>query len=88
MEEQERMHRMQFYIPYNLRDELLQLSARKGVPMAELIREAIREYLHNQRLPADEDPALALIGLMRDNDVPEDVAVRHDDYIYDKDWER
>ena len=24
------MHRMQFYIPYNLRDELLQLSARKA----------------------------------------------------------
>ena len=87
MRSERRMHRMQFYIEPELRDELESLAKQRNVPMAELIREAIRSYVTRESPPAKTDSALNIIGMFRSSDTPVDVGRNHDEYIYRKDWE-
>ena len=56
MSEQGRMHRMQFYIEPNVRDELASLAERRNVSMAQLIREAILSFVAREAQAPDGDP--------------------------------
>ncbi|NMB26345.1 MAG: CopG family transcriptional regulator [Firmicutes bacterium] len=87
MRKEQSMHRMQFYIEPELRDELESLAKQRNVPMAELIREAIRSYVIRERPPGKKDPLFNIIGMFKSSDGPSDVAINHDKYIYRKDWE-
>lgn len=87
MSKQGRMHRMQFYIEPELRDELASLAERRNVPMAELIREAIVGFIAREAPPQEADPALEIIGMIDWPDVPADASENHDHYIYRKDWQ-
>lgn len=46
------------------------------------MREALRAYLPAQRLGAEHDPLLALIGLVADDKAPDDLAEELDHYAY------
>lgn len=78
------MIRKQLYLDDDLNDGLRLLAARTGRPEAEHVRAALREYLR-ATAPVevgDHDPLLDLVGLVSDADGPDDVAARHDDYLY------
>ncbi len=87
MSEQGRMHRMQFYIEPNVRDELASLAERRNVSMAQLIREAILSFVAREAQTPDGDPLLDIVGMIDSPDVPSDAAENHDRHIYRKDWE-
>lgn len=87
MSEQGRMHRMQFYIEPNVRDELASLAERRNVSMAQLIREAILSFVAREAQAPDGDPLLDIVGMIDSPDVPSDAAENHDRHIYRKDWE-
>lgn len=78
---------MQFYIEPELRDDLEALAKRRNVPMAELIREAIRSLVIREMPARESDPILGIIGMIQSPDGPVDIGKNHDRYIYRKDWE-
>lgn len=86
MDAESRMHRMQFYIPVGLRDDLARLAARRGVSMAKLIRDAVEDLVQRETAPASADPALDIVGMLDWPNAPDDAATNHDRYIYRKDW--
>lgn len=67
----------QIYLEEDQYSALQYLAKRRGVTMAELVREAIAQYLLST--PPLEDPAMEIIGLGRGN--AGDLAERHDDYL-------
>jgi Ribbon-helix-helix protein, copG family len=78
------MVRKQLYIDEDLNEGLRMVAARTGRSEAEHVRAALRAYLELERTASGggENPLLDLVGLVDDTDGPEDVAHRHDDYLY------
>lgn len=79
------MVRKQLYIDDDLNEGLRLLAARSGKSEAEHVREALRAYLDRVEPGSGPNPLLELIGLVDDQDGPDDVAVRHDTYLYQDD---
>jgi hypothetical protein len=81
------MLRKQLYIDEDLNEGLRMLAARTGMSEAEHVRAALRAYLELDRAGSDRgpNPLLDLVGLVDDAAGPDDVAERHDDYLYGED---
>jgi len=81
------MVRKQLYIDEDLNEGLRMLAARTGLSEAEHVRAALRAYLELDRTGSERGPSalLDLVGLVDDTDGPDDVAHRHDDYLYGDD---
>jgi hypothetical protein len=80
------MKRKQIYIQQEQETALKELAARRGVPEALLIREAVARYIAEQE-PAvleriEDHPLWALRNLAYDFDGPTDGALNHDFYLY------
>jgi hypothetical protein len=74
--------RTQIYLTHAQHGSLARMSARRGVSLAQLVREAIDQYLMAPRLQdagPGPDPLGDLIGSVRG---PGDLADRHDEYLY------
>ncbi|MFN0074027.1 MAG: CopG family transcriptional regulator [Chloroflexota bacterium] len=69
---------MQIYLRTSQRDALESLARRRGVSMAELVRQGVDRILRDLS-PAD-DPLNEVIGLVKD-DGPTDLAEKHDAYL-------
>lgn len=78
------MIRKQLYIDDDLNAGLRILAGQTGRSEAEHVRAALREYLNRRNRASGDhnDPLLALIGLVADEDGPTDVAANHDEYLY------
>ena len=70
----------QVYLSDRQRDALTRLAGKLGRPRAELVRQGI-DHVIRQLTPIEDDPALGLIGLACEPGMPEDLAMRHDDYL-------
>ena len=68
---------MQVYLRPGQRDALESLAQRRGVSMAELVRQGIDRILRD--LPPEDDPLNDIIGMVKDG--PPDMADRHDAYL-------
>jgi len=80
------MIRKQLYIDEDLDRALKVLAAWTGRSEAEHVRAALRRYLADQALPrSDDDPLLELVGMVDDQQGPDDVAANHDRYLYGAD---
>ena len=76
------MRRKQVYIDPPTERALKWLAAHTGRSESWHVRAALRAYLEKERATDENDPFLALIGLVDDPDGPDDVAVNHDHYLY------
>ena len=81
------MRRKQIYLDEASERALKRLAARTGRSEASLIREALQRYLAPGGDPGD-DPLERLIGLVPDENGPDDVAEEHDHYLYGAPKER
>lgn len=57
---------------------LAELAERRGLSMAETVREAVRRWA--VEASGSEDPVLGLIGSVDDPGLPRDLSTRHDEY--------
>lgn len=75
---------VQAYLAAGEAELLASLSERLGVPKAEVIRRGIRRLAQELELSSRPGAGLsALMGSLDSSpDVPEDLAARHDDYLY------
>lgn len=82
------MRRKQIYIAQAQEEELVRLAEGRRVPVSHLIREAIAEYLVEQRAPelsvAEEHPLWGLVAVADDLGAPADGSVNHDAVLYGK----
>lgn len=80
------LKRKQIYLDTESARGLKKLSARTKISEAEHIRRAVQAYLAQceGELREEEDPVLAIIGLIDDPNAPTDESVRHDYYLYGK----
>ncbi|NPV53716.1 MAG: hypothetical protein HPY71_09360 [Firmicutes bacterium] len=81
------MKRKQIYLDEKS-DELLKKWANlKDVSEASIIREAVNSYLvnleHQDTPKGPDDPLIHIVG-MYEGEIPPDVAINHDKYIYRK----
>jgi hypothetical protein len=78
------MVRKQLYIDEDINEGLRMMAARTGRSEADHVRAALRAYLELNRAESGggRNPLLDLVGLVDDADGPDDVAHRHDDYLY------
>lgn len=76
------MRRKQLYIDEDLDRGLKQLARVTDRSEASHVRAALRDYLA-QNLDVGDDPLGALVGMVDDVDGPDDVAERHDRYLYE-----
>ena len=80
--------RLQTYLPREMYDELRQKSAKLGLSMAEVVRQAVDEYLAKESdVPHPDDPIWRLpeLGATYGSSQLRDAAADHDKYIYDED---
>ena len=68
---------MQIYIEPQQNHVLEDLSRKRGVSKAEIIRLSLDQFL--RELPVEEDPAMGLMGLGRSG--KKDLSEQHDKYI-------
>jgi plasmid stability protein len=75
------MHRTQIYLAPEQHQSLKQEAAKKGVSLAQLIREILTDYLkQNEGLEKpDKGIYMGLVGLGQSG--LNDVSARHDDYL-------
>ena len=75
-------HKFQITLPDDLASELRQEAAQLGVPLAELIRQAMRERLRQSRSRSRENkpPLAAIVGIVNSDET--DLAARVDDILY------
>ena len=61
------MERTQIYFDKTEKEKLMKVAKKKGKPMAEVIREAVSEYLVKEKelLEPADDPITALMGFMK-----------------------
>lgn len=83
------MERHQIYLDREQRRELARLAEQEGASVSHVIREAVAAYIATKKrrpeADSEENPLLALIGMIDDPDAPMDGAVNHDKYIYGRD---
>jgi len=72
-----KMKPIQIYIEAQQNRVLEDLSKKKGLSKAEIIRRSLEKFL--KELPVEEDPAMGLIGLGSSG--RGDLSARHDDYL-------
>ena len=72
-----KMKPIQIYIEAQQNRVLEDLSKKKGLSKAEIIRRSLEKFL--KELPVEEDPAMGLIGLGSSR--KGDLSARHDDYL-------
>ena len=80
--------RLQAYFPKDVYERLHRESTRLGISMAELVRQAVQEYLQRENETAHpEDPIWQITSLAATygSSHLHDGAARHDNYIYDAD---
>jgi hypothetical protein len=78
------MIRTQIQLTERQAERLKATAARRGVSMAELIRQSVDHLLAGAEAPSEKDlrrKAAAAAGRFRSS--PGDVSVRHDDYLSD-----
>lgn len=64
-------------------DRMLKALARmKQVTEAELIREALEQFLRREEANAENNPLLKIVGIGGDGPGPVDGALNHDCYLY------
>ncbi|MDW8141518.1 MAG: CopG family transcriptional regulator [Candidatus Bipolaricaulota bacterium] len=74
----------QVYFPEELHRQLKEYARRKGISMAEVIRQAVCQYLEDETLSANDwenDPIHKIIGMAKDVNVT-DGSENHDYYAY------
>jgi plasmid stability protein len=77
------MRRKQLYIDDGLDEALKRLAAETGRSEADHVREALRAYLPDEPpVPRGDDPLLAFVGVITDDDAPDDLARELDHYAY------
>ncbi|HET8620806.1 MAG TPA: CopG family transcriptional regulator [Acidimicrobiales bacterium] len=77
------MRRKQLYIDEELDDALKRVAAETGRSEADHVREALRLYLPAAVPPiVGDDPLLAFVGVIEDDDAPSDLASELDHYAY------
>lgn len=75
-------HKFQITLPDDLAGELKDAAATRGIPLAEFIRQVMRENLRQARSrPRDQENPLAAITAIVDRDET-DLASRVDDILY------
>jgi metal-responsive CopG/Arc/MetJ family transcriptional regulator len=75
-------HKFQITLPDDLAAELRRAAAERGMPLAEFIRQAMRENLRQSRSrPRDQENPLASIAGIVDNEET-DLASRIDEILY------
>jgi hypothetical protein len=68
---------LQIYLRKDQLQSLRALAEKRGVPMAELVRQGVDKLL--AEVPVEEDPALDIIGIFSSG--LGDLAEKHDEYI-------
>ncbi len=76
------MIRKQLYIDEELDHRLKRLAARTGQSEAEHVRAALRAYLARHLPATEDDPLAAMVGIVDAPATPDDLAERHDEYLY------
>jgi hypothetical protein len=78
------VRRKQFYIDDHLDEALKRLAAETGRAEADHMREALRAYLPAppQAPKGDDDQLFAFVGVITDDDAPDDLARELDHYAY------
>lgn len=71
--------RTQIYLPRSLHRALRDEARRRGVSMAQLLRDAAAAALRNNN-GDQHDPLAELVGIVREG--PKDLATNHDYYLY------
>jgi hypothetical protein len=82
------MRRKQIYLEAEQNARIKALAARRGVPEALVIREALERYLAESPLVLDkpeDHPLWQIVGIVDDPDAPADLAENHDKYLYGND---
>ena len=72
--------RAQLYLPKDQFQKVAKLAREKHTTFAQLIREAIGEFLSKNRQRWEKDPITRHIGQFKSHD--KDLSVHHDRYIY------
>lgn len=86
----ETMVRTQVYLPRAIYEQIKQRAEAEGLTMATQIREALTQYVIEQKqiekehVLSGDDPIWEMIGMLDGG--PEDGSVNHDKYIYVRDW--
>ena len=73
-------HKFQITLPDDLAEELRTEATRAGVPLAELIRETMRERLRKSDPPSGIPPLAAVTGIVDSEDT--DLAAHVDEILY------
>jgi metal-responsive CopG/Arc/MetJ family transcriptional regulator len=75
-------HKFQITLPDDLASELRQEAAQLGVPLAEFIRQAMRERLRQSRSRSqgNKRPLAAIVGIVKSDET--DLAARVDEILY------
>ena len=73
--------RIQIYLPEEQYRGVNHLADEKQTSFAQVVREAIGEYLRSSHTKWDRDPITRHIGLFASRD--KDLSTHHDRYIYD-----
>jgi len=81
-EHDRRMVRKQTYIMPEQDEELKRLAKVKGVTEAEVIREALDNFIEQEKHRLKINPLREIIGISGETEGPQDGSVGHDRYIY------
>jgi metal-responsive CopG/Arc/MetJ family transcriptional regulator len=75
-------HKFQITLPDDLASELRQEAAQRGVPLAEFIRQAMRERLRQSRSRSrgSKPPLATIVGIVNSDET--DLAARVDEILY------
>lgn len=81
-ERAQRMVRKQTYIFPEQDEELKKLAKIKMVTEAEIIREALDNFISQEKKRLQENPLLEIVGISDETEGPQDGSVNHDRYLY------
>lgn len=81
MNRTEELVRVQLLLGKGDNTSLVEEARRRGVSKSECVRQLIRDSV----LPVDRmsDPFFSMIGIVSDENGPNDLSVNHDQYLYD-----
>ena len=76
--------RKQVYLDVESQRKIRTLARATGLSEAEHIRRAIAKYVSDVPGPKTDHPLLAMVGICKGVEGPQDSAVHHDKYLYGK----